>query len=69
MQVEQADIGRKVQVEMDRFPELEAEIEQLRAESNELENNMSEMDQHLVEANESGDSRGAHSINLNLFNI
>jgi chromosome segregation ATPase len=47
-----ADVGRKVQVQMARFPGLEAEIEQLRADKNELEINISEMDQHLVEAND-----------------
>lgn len=51
LRAEQADVERKVQVEMDRLPQFEAEIVQLRMEKIELENNMSEMDQHLVEAN------------------
>lgn len=45
---EQADAERKVQVEITQF---EAEILQLKIDKNELENNLSEMDRHLVDAN------------------
>jgi len=47
----QADAERKIQVGMERFPQFEAEIMQLKTDKNELENNLSEMGQHLVEAN------------------
>lgn len=52
IQAEQADVERRIQVEMERFPQFEAEIMQLKTDKNELENNLSEMDQHLVDANE-----------------
>ncbi|KAG0584561.1 hypothetical protein KC19_3G218000 [Ceratodon purpureus] len=49
---EQVDTERKVQVEMARFSQFEAEVQKLKTEKNELEHNLSEMDQHLVEAND-----------------
>ena len=52
IRADQADAEKKVQMEMDKFPQFEAEIMQLKADKNELENNLSEMDQHLVEAND-----------------
>jgi predicted nucleic acid-binding Zn-ribbon protein len=48
---EQATAEMKLQVEMARFPQFEAEIMQLKKDKIELEHNLSEMDQHLVEAN------------------
>lgn len=52
IRAEQADAEKRIQVEMERFPQFEAEIMQLKTVKTELENNLSEMDQHLVEANE-----------------
>lgn len=52
IRAEQADAERRIQLEMERFPQFEAEILQLKTDKNELENNLSDMDQHLVEANE-----------------
>nr|XP_024362653.1 filament-like plant protein 4 isoform X3 [Physcomitrium patens] len=47
-----ADVERKMQKEMDRFPPVESEIIQLRVDKTELEKKLLEVDQHLVEANE-----------------
>jgi chromosome segregation ATPase len=51
IRAEQATAEMKIQVEMARFPQFEAEIMQLKKDKIELEHNLSEMDQHLVEAN------------------